>query len=368
MKKVLFCATVHSHICNFHLPYLRYFQERGYEVHVACKGDGSIPYCDVFHPVAFERSPFQKENIQAYRQLKEIIKQEEFALIHCHTPMGSVLTRLAARKARKKGTIVFYTAHGFHFFTGAPLLNWLVYYPVEWLLAFKTDVLITINDEDYERAVKHMHAKKIVQMNGVGVMQVLDDEQTAIYQSYRKILQVEEDEILLFFAGELNKNKNQKMLIEVVTNLYKNGNKIKLALAGTGLYEEQYIDLVKKNKMEDVILFLGWRNDLNNLLLATDIYISASLREGLPVNIIEAMLAGLPVVATNVRGQRNLVIQDKTGFLVSENVEEMTQAVELLIRHPSLRKIFGENGKQEAEVYTLSNVLPAMEQLYEEYI
>lgn len=368
MKKVLFCATVQSHICNFHLPYLRYFQERGCEVHVACKGDGSIPYCDVFHPIPFERSPFRKENIQAYRMLKQIIDEEDFSLIHCHTPMGSVLTRLAARKARKKGTVVFYTAHGFHFFKGAPMINWLIYYPTEWLLAFKTDVLITINDEDYQRAQKHMHAKKNVFMNGVGVTPIIHGDQIYLRQFYRDALNIDKDEIVLFFAGELNKNKNQKLLIEMCAKLDRNKDKIKLVLAGTGVYEKQYIAMAKEHHIEDHVLFLGWRNDIDKLLLATDIYVSASLREGLPVNIIEAMLAGLPVVATDVRGQRSLVVQDGTGFLVSEDVSEMAQAVELLMHNAPLRKIFGQNGKQRAEAYTLAYVLPVMEQLYEEYI
>ena len=170
MKKVLFTATVDSHILHFHIPYLQYFHEQGYEVHVATNGTEEIPFCDVKHTVSFERSPFKANNIKAIKQLKEIIDKEKFNIIHCHTPMGSVVTRLAAKQARKKyNTKVIYTAHGFHFFKGAPILNWILFYPVEKWLSKYTDCLITINEEDYTLAKNKFHAKKVELVHGVGV-------------------------------------------------------------------------------------------------------------------------------------------------------------------------------------------------------
>ena len=131
MKKVLFTATVDSHILQFHLPFLKLFKENGYEVHVATNGNDEIPYCDVKHVVSFERSPIKINNLKAIGQLRKIINEEKFDIIHTHTPMGSVITRLAAKKARKKyHTRVIYTAHGLHFFKGAPLKNWLIFYPI----------------------------------------------------------------------------------------------------------------------------------------------------------------------------------------------------------------------------------------------
>ena len=130
MKKVLFTATVDSHILHFHIPYLKLFKENGYEVHVATNGDEKIPYCDVKHKISFERNPIKLNNLKAIKQLKKVIDKEKFDIIHCHTPMGSVVTRLAAKKARKNGTRVIYTAHGFHFYKGSPLLNWLIFYPI----------------------------------------------------------------------------------------------------------------------------------------------------------------------------------------------------------------------------------------------
>ena len=174
-KKVLFVATVvKTHINVFHLPYLEMFKNKGFKTYVCAKNDFEnkedcvIPYCDEYYDVPFERSPFNFKNIQAYRKLKKIIEKEKFDIIHCHTPVASILTRIAAIKTRKSGTKVVYTAHGFHFFKGAPLINWLIYYPIEKICSYFTDVLITINKEDYNLAMKKMKANKIYYVPGVG--------------------------------------------------------------------------------------------------------------------------------------------------------------------------------------------------------
>ena len=166
----MFCATVDYHFSAFHLPYLKWFKEQGWEVHVAAAGNIDLPYVDKKYNIPIQRSPFKRKNIGAYKELKSIIDENQYNIIHCHTPMGGVLARLAARKARKDGTKVIYTAHGFHFCKGAPLINWLVYYPIEKTLARYTDCLITINEEDYNLAVNHQFkAKQIEHVHGVGV-------------------------------------------------------------------------------------------------------------------------------------------------------------------------------------------------------
>ena len=175
-KKVLFVATVvKTHIMQFHIPYLKMLQQMGWETAVAARNDYEdpqdchIPYCDAYYDIPFERTPWKLGNLKAFAMLKKVIDQGEYDLIHCHTPVGALLTRLAAVEARWRGTTVMYTAHGFHFFKGAPLRNWLLFYPAEWLLAPLTDILLTINREDYQRALKHMHAKRIVYVPGVGI-------------------------------------------------------------------------------------------------------------------------------------------------------------------------------------------------------
>ena len=168
-KRILFCATVDYHFSSFHLPYMKWFKDQGWEVHVAAAGKMDLPFTDQKFDIPIVRSPFNRNNIKAYDQLKKIIDQNDYKMIHCHTPMGGVLARLAARQARKMGTKIIYTAHGFHFCKGAPLANWLLYYPIEKTLSRLTDCLITINTEDYQLAKKKFKAEKIEHVHGVGV-------------------------------------------------------------------------------------------------------------------------------------------------------------------------------------------------------
>lgn len=168
MKKILYVATITQHFYYFHLPYLKMFKELGWQVDVAAHGDVELPYCDNRYEIPIKRSPFDKENLKAYKELKRIVDSGKYDIIHCHTPMGGMLARLAARASRKNGTKVLYTAHGFHFYKGAPKLNWMIYYPIELFMSFFTDCLITINDEDYNFAKKHLKAKSTEKVNGVG--------------------------------------------------------------------------------------------------------------------------------------------------------------------------------------------------------
>ena len=154
-KRVLIIATVvKTHIMQFHIPTLKLFKDMGWETAVAARNDYEnpedcqIPYCDRFYDIPFERSPFMPQNVECYKKLKDVIDQGDYQIIHCHTPVGGVLGRLAARKARKKGTRVLYTAHGFHFYQGAPLKNWLMYYPVEKLCSFFADDIITVSPKN----------------------------------------------------------------------------------------------------------------------------------------------------------------------------------------------------------------------------
>lgn len=310
MKKVLFTATVDSHILQFHIPYLKMFKEKGYEVHVATNGTENIPYCDVKHVVSFERSPIKINNLKAIKQLKKIIDKEKFEIIHCHTPMGSVVTRLAAKKARKEGTKVIYTAHGFHFYKGAPLINWMIFYPVEKYLSQYTDCLITINDEDYELARKKFKkCKQIELIYGVGVdenkfnFKMTDQEKHEL----RKSLGLRDDDFVLIEVGELNKNKNQIMAIEAMRDLVKADTNIHLLLVGTGVLEESYKKKIEKYNLKKNIHMLGYREDIPKLLKISNILLSLSHREGLPVNVIEGMICGLPIIATDCRGNRDLI-------------------------------------------------------------
>ncbi len=368
MKKVLFVASITRHINTFHLPYLKYFKDKGYEVHVASNGDEKIKNCDKHFNLEFERSPFKKQNMQAYKKLKKIINKEEYEVIHCHTPVASVLTRLAAKKTRRRiGTKVIYTAHGFHFYKGAPIKNWLIYYPIEKLLSKHTDVLITINNEDYLFAKRKLKTKKIEHVHGIGV----DKKKFEVDMSSkerdieRAKFTVEPLDFLITYVAELNDNKNQMMIVDAMKILVKMYPNIKVLLAGDGVNKEKLEKEIRENKLQSNILLLGYRTDIPNLLAISDLYVATSKREGLPINIIEAMVSGLPVVATNSRGQRELVSDGENGYLVEiDDVNSLAQKIKNIYLDNRIRERITEGAKENVEPYLLENVMKEMKDIY----
>lgn len=323
MKKVLFVATVVKlHIMVFHIPYLEWFKKNGYEVHVAARNDYDnkeeciIPFCDKFHDLPFERSPIRKNNLHVYKDLKNIIDTEQYEIIHCHTPMGGAIGRLASRSTREKGTKVIYTAHGFHFFKGAPLVNWLAYYPAERWLSRYTDVLITINKEDYESA-KKFKADRIEYVPGVGIDtdKFKNNEVNRIEK--RKSIGVSEDDFMIISVGELNKNKNHQVIIRAIAKL-KN-KRIKYVLCGEGPLESELRELAIELDIENQVKFLGFRKDISELMNSADLFLFPSYREGLSLSLMEAMSSGLPVVCSKIRGNTDLIDEGKGGYLVQAN-------------------------------------------------
>jgi len=370
MEKILFTATVDSHILNFHIPYLKWFKEQGYEVHVASRGNADIPYVDKKYDLPFERSPFRFSNIKTYFLLKEVIDKNNYDLIHCHTPMGSVLTRLAAKNARKKGTKVLYTAHGFHFFKGAPIKNWLLYYPVEKWLSRYTDCLITINDEDYECAIKkNFKAGSIKIINGVGIDL---DKFTPHTPEEKKVLRKKngysDEDFILIYVAELNLNKHQDLIIDVIAVLKNKIPNIKLLLVGKGDMQSKYKGQANRLNIEKHVDFLGYRKDVPLLMKIADVAVSASRREGLPVNVMEAMATGLPLVVTNCRGNRDLVKNNINGYVVGiDDKERFVEAILSLYESHELRKKFSDNSLKLVKKYSLNTILNDMEQIYLKY-
>lgn len=367
MKKILFVASVTKHINSFHIPYLKYFKENGYRVDVASNGDEEIKYCDKHFNLNFNRSPFKLSNIKVYNELKKIINEGNYDIIHCHTPVASVLTRLAAKKARKQKTRVIYTAHGFHFYKGAPLKNWILYYPLEKYLAKYTDTLITINEEDYNLAKRKFKAKEIEHIHGIGVdedrfnFDISDVEKNKIREKFA----ITSKDYLILYAAELNDNKNQGMLIEAMKTLVKEIPNIKLMLVGSGVNKEKYEREINLNKLDKNILLLGYRTDVPELLKIADLYVSTSKREGLPINIVEAMISGLPIVATNSRGQRELVQDGKNGYVVEINdVNGLIQKIKNIYSDTRIRENLMLNAREGIDKYLLSNVIEEMKRIY----
>ncbi|MEY2192765.1 glycosyltransferase family 4 protein [Neobacillus sp. BF23-41] len=370
-KRVLFCATVDYHFKAFHLPYLKWFKEQGWEVHVAASGELKLPYVDKKFTIPVQRSPFHKMNLKAYDELKKIIEDHQYSIIHCHTPMGGVLTRLAARNTRKHGTKVMYTAHGFHFCKGAPLVNWLLYYPIEKVLSTLTDCLITINQEDYILAKSHrFKAELIKQVHGVGVnTEIFKPVEDSQKNRLRESLGYKPNDFLMFYAAEFNKNKNQKLLIESLALVKDEVPNAKLLLAGEGLLLGECQELARKFKVDDMIDFLGFRNDIEDLLKMSDIAVASSLREGLPVNIMEAMACGLPVIANNNRGHRELVQNDKNGWLIENQSADFAKKIKLIAHNRELKNELGLNGrKQIMSNFSIQKVLDEKSDIYRSYM
>ena len=335
MKKILIVTTVSGFVPQFEMNNVRILQEMGYEVHYASnfknphygkdnsRLDGTGIKC---HQVDFVRSPFRIDrNVRAYQQLKQVMKELNPKLVHCHTPVGGVLARLTAKKYRKTGTKVIYTAHGFHFYKGAPMINWLCYYPVEWLLARWTDVLITINEEDCQRAKRFPLPKngRVEKINGIG----LDVEKYRNIhvnrEEKRAELGIAPDEYLLISVGELSKRKNHQSVIKALTEMreecYK--KKLRYLICGEGEERDHLEKLVKENELEKIVLMPGYRADVKEWLAVSDCFVFPSKQEGLPVALMEAMAVGLPCVCSDIRGNRDLVrngaaiYDDNIGYL-----------------------------------------------------
>ena len=336
MKKALIVATVAGFVATFEINDIRLLQSLGYEVYCATNVDALVNeekkqmLRDMgikLIQIDFSRSPFSKQMIQAYRQLKAVFEENLFDIVHCHTPMGGVLARLAARKYRKLGTKVIYTAHGFHFCKTAPKKNWLLYYPVEWFLAHWTDVLITINEYDYTFAQKHMHAGTVIFVPGVGidlkrfVPKQMDSMAT---RSVREELGLKANDKLMLSVGELDRDKNHIVVLEALSKLP--GNNYKYCICGRGVLKEKYESFIKEHHLEDRISLLGYRNDISKILQVTDLFVFPSTFEGLPVALMEAIASKVMVICSASRGNTDLV-KDKRCMFDYRSVDELIKAI-----------------------------------------
>ena len=361
--KYLYTATRLSHICQFHLPYLKMLKEQGHTVHVAAmdnlgeKNGLQLKYADKHIEIPFERFPYDPRNVSAYKKLKSLLAQEHYDVIVCNTPVGGILTRLAAQKYRKQGTRVIYIAHGFHFYKGASKTNWVLYYPLEKEMARLCDVVVTINEEDYRLAKKRFPGK-VARIHGVGVSTERYHPATPEEQmEMRRKEGLTEDDFVVICTGELNENKNQRTLISAAALLKDKIPNLKVLLAGNGPKEQELRDQIEKEHLEDVVKLLGYRTDLEHVVPAVDVVVSCSKREGLGLNVIEAMLCKKPVVAAVNRGHTELVDNARTGFLVvPDDVNDYSSCIMKLYKSNEVRQSMGEAGFWKAKAYTVKSV------------
>lgn len=325
-RKILFT----SHTANFqkfNRPFMRMLRGTleepysdlnigGWTVDYASANEETILDADNIFRVDFSRNPFAfRKHLLAYRQLKSILENNHYDIIHTHTPVGSVITRLAAKKCRKHGTKVIYTSHGFHFFNGAPLKYWCLFYPIEKLCAKYTDLLITINREDYGRA-KAKFNTAVRMINGVGVDTTKFNQSISVAEknNIRKKLGFKKNDYIIVYVAEFIARKNHRFLLESIAPLLKEKPDIKIALLGKGELLLKTKQLAKDLGIEKQVSFLGYRDDVYRVLQSCNLAVSTSLSEGLGLGVIEAQLCGLPIIISDNRGHREIADKHKKNI------------------------------------------------------
>lgn len=368
MKKILFVANLESFFTKFLIPQLEYFKNNGYIVHIAAKSENKeIKFCDKKFDVDFARSFNLKQNIKSYRELKQVLKQEHYDIISCHTPFGGAITRLVVKSLKLKDTKIVYMAHGFHFYKGQSKLKYNLYYIVEKYLAKYTDEIITINLDDYEIAKKDFKTK-VVYIPGVGLDESKFDFKMTKKEKkeLRKSLGIKENDFVMIYPAELLNRKRQVWLIDTLKEILKQNSNFHLLLPGKDSMDGYCQKLVKEYELNKQIHFLGFRDDVPKLIKISDLAVSSSIQEGLPVNVMEAIYVGIPIVATACRGNRDLIDNNKNGYIVGINdKDEFCEKVLKVYNYTEEEKNkVKEKDQKIIEKYLLKNVLKKIIKVY----
>lgn len=370
LRRVLYVAVSQGHLSVFHNPYLRWLRDQGARVEIAARAVPGFPLAEVdaFHDIAFARSPLSLANVSAFRKLVGILRGGRFDLVHCHTPVASVLTRLACLFAKGR-PVVMYTAHGFHFFPGAPRSNWLLWFTLEWLLARVTDFVVTINHWDHAAARDRLRARHARLIPGVGVNLARFDEGLTppARAALRADLGVPENAVAFLYIAEFIPRKNHAALVEAFAQVCAARPDAFLLLAGDGPLQDEIAALAARLGLSDRVRLLGFRRDIAALAAAADVAVSTSRQEGLPIGVAEAMAAGLPVIASEDRGHRELVAPGETGFLFAQGDVDMlaTHAI-ALASDADARAAMGAAGRERVRAFGLDAALAAMVPIYRE--
>ena len=374
MKKALIITTISGFLPQFEMNDVKILQEYGYEIHYATNFHHPVYSFSRkglrekgirLHQIDIEKSPFAVgKNLKALKQLRQIMIRENIELVHCHNPMGAAIGRLAAGSVRNKPYVI-YTAHGFHFYKGAPVKNWLLYYTAEKFLAHKTDLIITINKEDYDRAKKFRLKKNgsVKRIHGVGVdierFQARPEENAP----KRKELGIPQDAFHIVTAAELNTNKNQKIIIEAIAELGKKD--IYYSICGKGSREEELGELILKNGLKEQVRLLGYRTDVEEILQTADCFAFPSIREGLGIAAVEALATGVPLIVADNRGTREYSHDGYAGLVCEPyNMLSFAKAIERLYSDERYRKELAGHCRSIAERFSIEAVGEVMRDIY----
>lgn len=365
MKRILITST-DVMMYQFLLPHIRKLSENGYVVDVGCshaKGyedEGYFTYIkehlpndSQFYPLSLERNPYSLKSAKGLRELEEIIGCKKYDLIWTNEPVMSVITRLAARKSRKKGTCVLYLAHGYHFYKGAPRKNWVAY-PIEKVMSHYCDAMCMINWEDYAFTEKHMPKKDVYHIDGIG----FDSEKFISTETDRKKkraeLGISDEDIFILSVGELQSRKNHEPVIRAIGQI--NDKRIKYVICGWGELKDHLLNVAKEVGIADRFILTGHRYDIPEILKCADIFVHPSKREGLGIAALEAMAAGLPMITSNIQGIKDYITDGVTGFSCDpDDIDAYKKAIETLIRDENLRKQMISNSKETIKKYDIES-------------
>lgn len=368
MKKILFISNITNRITNFSLPSIVASQSLGYEFHLAanCSNfkDDASKHNVIVHHVDLDRNPFSFKNIKAYKQMLALIKEEKFDVIHCNTPIGGILGRLCGKKMRVPKII--YTAHGFHFYKGAPKVSGTIFKLAEMWMARYTDAIITMNKEDYHAALNFNLRQNgnTYFIPGVGVDTDLYRFKQVDKDALRSSLGLKEDDIVLIAMGDLIQRKNYATSIRAIAKA--NNQNLRFLICGKGPELANLQNLVKELRLGDQVKFLGYRSDIKELLSIADIFLFTTYQEGLPRSMMEAMAAGLPCIASNVRGNVDLIIDGIGGYLCNPiDFEGFAQRINTLAVDKELRRVLSINNLETIKNFDVENVKCEMRKIYE---
>lgn len=363
IKKILFISNISKRITNFTIPSILASTKLGYEFHLASNQIDFINDTEFYiktHHLDIERNPLSIKNIRVLFKLIRLIKREKYDVIHCNTPVGGILGRIAGKVCRVERII--YSAHGFHFYKGAPLIN-KIYKFIEWFLSKETDAIITMNAEDYDAAKRFKKDTNVYFINGVGVDTSEYGLQKINSVEYRKSLKLDIDDIILISMGDLIKRKNYKLSIEVIKLL--NNPKVHLLICGCGSQLNSLHQQAIRLGIESQIHFLGFRKDIKELLNISDIFLFTSSQEGLPRSLMEAMASGLPCIVSKIRGNIDLIEDGKGGYLCDlKDKHGFVTNLNCLIKDKNLRRSMGIRNKETIKNYDIKKICIDMENIY----
>ena len=373
MKKLLYITHLSGKRVNrFWISAIKAAQGLGFEFHLACNMEeaehpGWEEDCIAWqikpHHIDFDRNPLSMVNIRAKKQLKELIEKEHFDIVHCNTPVGGLLGRICAYKSVPS---IIYQAHGFHFWKGAPIRNWLIYYPVEKWLAKKTNVLITINKEDSETAKIRIKAKETAYVPGVGVDTELFRKKNRDLEDKRNELGLNESDFVILSVGELIRRKNHAVVLEALGEMKKTGQleNTQFIICGQGILEEALKKRTVELGIAEHVRFLGYRKDINEIYSVSDLFVFPSLQEGLPVAVMEAMASGTPVICSNIRGNNDLIENNRNGEFADNDPESVKRAIIRMRGDRYLREKYAEAAAVTVKQFDISVAEERLREIY----